>query len=94
MDGGPDQPGTTDGQETVHAGRSWVWSESRSAWFPTDPAPYESVISAVAKVWMYHPVLGDWFDPLHFPDETGAEPEASSRAIAAAVRQASEPESE
>lgn len=83
---GPEQPGTTDGQVVTQDGRDWRWAATRDSWFPTDPMPYETVNSRVGQVWMYHPVLGDWLDPLHFPDETQPESDAATSTLAATVR--------
>lgn len=84
---GPEQPGTTDGQVVAQDGRDWRWTATRDAWFPTHPTPYETVTSAVGQTWMYHPVLGDWLDPLYFPDETQSESDAATSSVAATVRE-------
>lgn len=69
--GGPAAPGKADGEVVEHSGRRWAWDGAKAAWFPTSPAPYEAQAGADGRIWLYHPVLACWLDPLEFPDEGG-----------------------
>lgn len=80
---GPTQTGGSAGETADRGGRRWRWSAARGTWFPTDPQPYETVTSPAGDMWMYHPVLDDWFDPLHFPDDAGTVADAAASVYSA-----------